>query len=100
MDIIKQAQQGVMDVTLQGKFTFADHEAFREVLQKINTPEVNQVVIGLSGVSFVDSAAMGMLLLARDEASKYKKSLVLTGAEGQVKKMFDMANFQNLFALK
>ena len=53
----------------------------------------------MAQVNFVDSAALGMLLLARDEAEKYRKQLVLRGAAGQVKKMFDMARFNMLFSL-
>ena len=99
MNIVKHEQNGVLQITFKGKFTFQAHEAFREILDQIEQPEITRVAIDLRGVEFIDSAAMGMLLLARDETNKQHKSLVLEGAEGQVKKMFDMANFQNFFTL-
>jgi anti-anti-sigma regulatory factor len=41
-----------------------------------------------------------MLLLALDEAKKHQKKLILSGVTGQVKKMFDMANFPIMFTLQ
>ena len=99
MEIIKYEQQEVLHVSFRGKFTFAEHEAFREILEQLAAPSLRQIVIQVKDVGFIDSAGMGMLLLARDEAQKHKKQLIIAGANGQPKKMFDMANFQNLFAL-
>jgi len=100
MDITKHLNHGTYDVTLSGKFTFNDHAQFREILQDIEGKDVRQVVLHMSGVDFVDSAALGMLLLALDEAEKHQKKLILSGAAGQVKKMFDMARFDSLFNLQ
>jgi HptB-dependent secretion and biofilm anti anti-sigma factor len=100
MKIVKYVQQGTLDIRLSGKFTFSDHEGFRDVLEQIGHQDTKQVVMHLQEVEFVDSAAMGMLLLAREEAAKHVKALSLVGANGQVKRMFDMASFQNFFTLR
>ena len=99
MEIVKDLRQGSYEITLKGKFTFSDHPSFREILQNIAQKEVRQVVLHMSGVEFVDSAALGMLLLARDEAEKHQKHLIISGAAGQVKKMFEMARFNTLFTM-
>ena len=99
MDMVKNLHQGVCDVTLSGKFTFNDHPVFRDLLDNISENEVQKVVLHMAGVEFVDSAALGMLLLALDETQKHQKQLVISGATGQVKKMFDMARFNALFTM-
>ena len=99
MEIVKSISQGNFDIRLSGKFTFADNPEFREILNTIADMEVQQVILHMAGVEFVDSAALGMLLLARDEAEKHRKKLVLSGAVGQVKKMFDMARFNTIFTM-
>lgn len=99
MEITKQLRQGTLDVTLSGKFTFKDHPEFREILQQIAEKDVQKVVMHMQRVEFVDSAALGMLLLALDETEKHKKQLVISGATGQVKKMFDMARFNTMFSM-
>lgn len=99
MEIIKHIDHATYDVTLSGKFTFADHPEFRDILQKIGDSAIKRVVFHMQKVEFVDSAALGMLLLALDEAEKHHKGLVISGATGQVKKMFDMAQFNTLFTM-
>lgn len=100
MNLTAQQYAGTYTVTLGGHFTFTDHPAFREVLDTIASQTITAVTIDLARVEFVDSAALGMLLLAADEAKKNGKPLVVRGAQGQVKKMFDMANFHTLFQLE
>lgn len=100
MHITAHQQLGTYTFSLGGHFTFTDHPEFREVLTHIEQAGVTSVIVDISQVEFVDSAALGMLLLANDAASKYAKKLVIRGAQGQVKKMFDMANFQSIFSLE
>lgn len=99
MEISKQISNHIYHITLSGRFTFNDHQSFREILHHIGEPEVKQVVLQMEQLEFVDSAALGMLLLALDEAEKHQKGLVISGATGQVKKMFDMAKFHTFFTM-
>jgi HptB-dependent secretion and biofilm anti anti-sigma factor len=99
MDIVKHMHNGIMDVTLSGKFTFNDHPEFRDVLDMFKAKDVTTIVLNMAKTEFIDSAALGMLLLALDESEKYHKPLLVSGAVGQVKKMFDMAQFHTLFAM-
>ncbi|MDR3425036.1 MAG: STAS domain-containing protein [Alphaproteobacteria bacterium] len=99
MEIVEQQQQGKLDVMLSGLFTFNDHPDFRRILQKIEDQDVEQIVFHMDKVEFVDSAALGMLLLALDAVEKNQKRLLIQGATGQVKKMFDLARFHTLFSL-
>lgn len=85
--------------TLSGTFTFNDHAAFRDVLTHMADSNIDELILHMNQVEFVDSAALGMLLLARDEAEKHHKKLIISGATGQVKKMFDMAKFGSIFTM-
>lgn len=99
MEIVTHREQGICNVVLSGQFTFADHPGFRDILQEIAEVQVRQVILHMAKVEFVDSAALGMLLLALDEAHKHQKQLVISGATGQVKKMFDLSRFNTLFTM-
>jgi HptB-dependent secretion and biofilm anti anti-sigma factor len=100
MDMTSHLAQGSYEVVMSGQFTFNDHPEFREVLNHIAMHGVQQIVLDLDRVTFVDSAALGMLLLAADEVQKHQKRLLVRNANGQVKKMFDMANFSTMFNLQ
>jgi anti-anti-sigma factor len=100
IEIIQHLEQGTRHVRMSGAFTFGAHGAFRDVLEAISHDETKQIKLHFTGVDFIDSAALGMLLLARDEAQRCRKQLTLIGATGQVKKMLDMARFGSLFAME
>ena len=97
MEIQTRLENGVYSVTMQGKFIFTDNQQFRPILEKLGDPAILQVVLLMEKVDFVDSAALGMLLLAHDEAVKYQKTLSLRGVNGQVKRIFEMARFEQFF---
>ena len=99
MEINTHHHQGNCDITLSGQFTFNDHPAFREILQLMSDEAISKIVLHMAKVRFVDSAALGMLLLALDEAGKTQTQLVISGVTGQVKKMFEMARFNTLFTM-
>src|SRR5271156_2341391 len=97
MDIKKSLKNGIYEVTLSEKFTFFDHAAFREIVDEISHENIRQIELHMAAVTFIDSAGLGQLLLAHDEAAKSRKPLVIKGATGQVKKMFDVAHFETMF---
>ncbi len=99
MEAITQLIDGTYSVSLQGRFTFSDNPKFREIiLDKIRGNEVKQIVLNMDKLEFVDSAALGMLLLGYDEAKEHHKSLSLQGVTGQVKRIFNMARFEQFFS--
>jgi len=55
------------------------------------------IFVDLADVEFIDSAGLGMLLLARDEISKKSSSLTLKSPQGQVQRMFSVARFEQMF---
>jgi anti-anti-sigma factor len=93
-------QQNDARVNIGGEFTFADHVAFREVTNRLLQAKDATIVVELSQLQFIDSAGLGMLLIARDEASKAGRSLVLSQPQGQVKRMFTVSKFDELFTIQ
>ncbi|MGA2292843.1 STAS domain-containing protein [Bradyrhizobium sp.] len=87
-------------VTLSGEFTFTDHVAFREVADRLLQADDRTIVVELSQLRFIDSAGLGMLLIARDEAGKAGRTLVLSQPQGQVKRMFAVTKFDELFTIQ
>jgi HptB-dependent secretion and biofilm anti anti-sigma factor len=87
-------------VTLSGEFTFTDHVAFREVADRLLQAKDRTIVVELSQLQFIDSAGLGMLLIARDEAGKAGRTLVLSQPQGQVKRMFTVTKFDELFTIQ
>jgi anti-anti-sigma factor len=100
MEISKRIENGICEVVLSGKFTFSDNHNFRTVIDEIKVDKLSKIVFFMDNVEFVDSAALGMLLLARDEAERRNIALSIAGVQGQVKKMFQIARFETLFSIQ
>jgi anti-anti-sigma factor len=58
------------EVAMKGRFTFADHNAFREMIDGLGKDGKRHCVLDLGGVEFIDSAGLGMLILLKDAASE------------------------------
>jgi anti-anti-sigma factor len=87
-------------VAISGDFTFTDHASFLGVMNRLFDTPGEPVVIDLSELDFVDSAGLGMLLIARDAAAKAGRHLTLRAPKGQVKRMFAVTKFETLFTIE
>lgn len=96
--VVKEA--GVAELRLTGRFDFNAHRDFRAAYEPLMLdPEVRQVNLDLGAVDYLDSSALGMLLMVRDKSSAANKQLALTNVRGAVKQVLDIANFGKLFSI-
>lgn len=96
---LKQAPQKTT-ITCSGSFTFADNQRFRHAMNSILEQEDSKAVLDLSGVTYIDSAALGMLLLLREMLEEKNISLMLYKPKDQVAKMFEISKFNELFTIE
>ena len=87
-------------IAVAGEFTFNDHSQFKQMIIELFEAKGSTITIDLSKLEFIDSAGLGMLLLARDEARKNDLQLILKRPGGQVKRMFCVTKFNTLFTVE
>ena len=87
-------------VSLIGDLTFTDHVTFRDILARLIQANRKTVTIDLSKLDFVDSAGLGMLLIAKEEVAKANRSLTLSHPKKQVERMFAVTKFDSLFTIQ
>lgn len=83
---------GEFQVQLASKFGFNDHRAFRDALTQVGSSGCATGVLDLSRLQSIDSAGLGMLLIAAETARKAKWTLVIRNPQGQVKRMLEIAD--------
>lgn len=99
--IIKKAfAEDACKLSFMGKFTFSDHQNFKSVLDIIKSGDYEFVELNLLGLEYVDSAALGMFLVAKQEAEKNNCEIYISNPTGHVKNMFELSNFDTLFEIK
>lgn len=93
--------EGKSVIRLTGRFDFNAHRVFREAYeQNLREKEVRELEVDLGGVEYLDSSALGMLLMLREKAQQSDKSVALVNCRGAVRQVLDIANFGRLFALR
>ena len=100
MRISQEISTGIATMSLSGRFDFNTHREFRDVYESlIKTDGVKALDIDLGGVDYLDSSALGMLLLAKEKTSANNIRLRLTNSKGTVRQILDIANFGKIFTL-
>lgn len=99
MDLQMTRHDKSLSVRLAGQFTFSDNAQFRDIIKELDAPSLASVQLDFSGVEFIDSAGLGMLLLLRDECQSRNIKLSLVAAHGQVERIFLISKFDQLFTL-
>ena len=85
-------------IKVDGKFDFSCHREFRDTYVHTNGASSNYVV-DLSNADYLDSSALGMLLLLREHAGSENAKIILKGASHDVKDILLVSNFDKLFKL-
>lgn len=57
----------------------------------------SEVVVDLADTAYLDSSAMGMLLVLRDKARAKGKSVVISRPDGVVREALQRARFEKIF---
>ena len=87
-------------INLSGRFDFNTHREFRNAYEPlVGDADTQAVVVDFAGVDYLDSSALGMLLMLRDKLGGVGKEVALTGVCGNVKQVLDIANFGKLFPI-
>ena len=88
-----------LTIKIQGRFDFSAHQEFRDAYEKCNAkPE--SYTVDMSETTYLDSSALGMLLLLRDHAGGDSSEIEIVNCNSDVKKILTISNFEQLFAIK
>ncbi len=86
-------------IYIQGRFDFSSHQEFRNAYEKLaKTP--SRFRVDLQGTSYLDSSALGMLLLLRDHAGGERADIEIVNCSQDVKKILLISNFEQLFSIQ
>lgn len=91
---------GKARITLQGRFDFNSHRDFKSSYDPLlGAAVVNAIEVDLRQVEYLDSSALGMLLLLKEKAESVNKTVALTNCHGMVQEVLEIANFNRLFPM-
>jgi anti-anti-sigma factor len=92
--------EGRAVIRLQGRFDFNAHREFREATERaLREAGAKELRVDLADVEYLDSSALGMLLMLRDKAKAANQTVSLANCRGAVRQVLDIANFGKLFTI-
>lgn len=86
-----------LTICIDGRFDFSAHKEFRESYE--GTDKGSSFSIDMSSANYIDSSALGMLLLLRDHAGGDHADVEIVNCNSDVKKILTISNFDQLFVI-
>ncbi|MGA9704858.1 STAS domain-containing protein [Pseudomonas sp.] len=85
-----------LTIAIKGRFDFGSHQTFREAYERFyKDPQL--YVVDLKDTTYMDSSALGMLLLLRDHAGGEAAQVRVINSNCDVRKILAISNFDKLF---
>jgi anti-anti-sigma factor len=88
-----------LTIAIQGRFDFSAHQDFRRSYESLNV-RPQTYFVDLRETTYLDSSALGMLLLLRDFAGGESSSVRIINCNPEVRKILAISNFEQLFAVQ
>lgn len=87
-----------LTIKVEGRFDFSSHQTFRRAYEG-QSAQPSHYVVDLQATSYLDSSALGMLLLLKDFAGGDDANIKIINCNDDVKKILSISNFEQLFSI-
>ncbi len=92
------ADANELTINIEGRFDFSSHQEFRRSYESVPS-KPGSYVVDMKATSYLDSSALGMLLLLRDYAGGDNSNISIVNCNDDVKKILSISNFEQLFKI-
>lgn len=98
---LKELGDSKYEIVLAKSFDFENLNDFRGFLQKVTEEKAKSLVINFQEVEYIDSSALGMLMLAKHETDNSQCDLKLSNVQdGHAKDVLHLVKFNQLFTIQ
>ncbi len=88
-----------VDIKVHGRFDFRQHEAFRSAYAPAPEPG-GCYVVDLGHTEYIDSSALGMLLMLHDRARQIGATVRVCNCATAVRRVLEIANLDKIIELR
>lgn len=88
-------------ISIRGRFNYEMHSRFHAAycVTDGQVKKGHKFIIDLAGTDYLDSSALGMLLLLREETRGTEAKIEIINAHPEIRRILETANFQKLFKI-
>jgi len=98
MNITQKLSDGHVLVHMEGRFDFGARKTFKDAMDQAIKDEM-PIVLDLEQVSFVDSSALGLLVISHQNFKSKKIPLCLVNPQTYVRQVLDLANIGKMIPI-
>lgn len=99
MTVSTQAQGGEVTIQITGNFDIGCYDDFNQVLSR-HLASATKFTVDLAQTTYMDSSALGMLLLLREKTSSSGAKVEFMNVNQDVLKILKVAKFDQLFTIR
>ncbi len=86
-------------IAIDERFDFSLHQQFRDAYSSVTTKDLTYI-LDLRQTEYMDSSALGMILLLKDHVQHYAGQLIISKPSDTVRKILEIAQFQRLMTIE
>lgn len=90
----------LLTISIEGRFDASSLEDFRRSFEDVPSDNIGSYCVDLEQTVHLDSSALGMLLVLRDHAGGDDADITIQNCSAEVKKIFAISSFEQLFKIK
>ena len=98
ISVVASASDQSVKVIINERFDFSLHQQFREAYIGRDN-KGTEFIVDLSNTTYMDSSALGMILLLKDHADKLSGSIKILKPNEAINKILDIAQFHRLMTI-
>jgi HptB-dependent secretion and biofilm anti anti-sigma factor len=84
-------------ISLPSRFDYAYHKPFYDVCtEHLNKDGIKEIILDFTHVEYMDSSALGMLVMIHKKTINVMKKIKIKNARGATEEILKMANIQKL----
>lgn len=98
MTVMSELSDDQLTIHVEGRFDYSLHQRFRQCYEQLETAPAAYTV-DLGKATYMDSSALGMLLLLREHGGGDDAKVRLVNCSPDVRKILTISNFEQLFEI-
>ena len=98
--VIKEREtQGVPVLVLSGRLDMFARNGLKDIMAKHQEAQARRVIIDMRGVSFIDSAGLGVLALMVKAFQEFKGNVIIVNPQDTVRSILENVNLSKLIPI-
>ncbi len=100
IQITEHVENSTVTLMLVGRFEFLSRKHFRAAMTQAQVSKPKEIILNFVGIKFIDSAGLGLLMVAERDLLDPNCTLKCVVERGQqVQEIFDLANMGKKFPI-